>query len=48
MLLGWDEKRQHSNQKQPQLQQVDNGPDEGALDETEVCEAGLQESNDTR
>ena len=27
MLLGWDEQRRHSKQKQPQPQQVDNGPD---------------------
>ncbi len=48
MLLGWDEKRRHSKQKQPQPQQVDNGPDAEALDEIKVCEAELQESNDAR
>ena len=48
MLLGWDEKRRHSKQKQPQLQQEDDGPDAEALDETEACEAGLQEPDDTR
>ncbi|DBB00802.1 TPA: hypothetical protein ACH3X1_000731 [Trebouxia sp. C0004] len=42
MLLGWDEKRQHNKQKQPQPQLKDPGPDEEALDEVEVCEAGLQ------
>ena len=48
MLLGWDEKRQHNKQKQPQPQHTDDSPDEEALDEIEVCEAGLQEPNDTR
>ncbi len=48
MLLGWDEKRRHSKQKQPQPQQVDNSTDEEALDEIEICEAELQEPNDTK
>ena len=47
MLLGWDEKRRHSKQKEPQPQQVDDGPDTEALDEIEICEVELQESNDT-
>jgi len=48
MLLGWDEKRRHSKQKQPQPQQVDNSTDKEALDEIEICEAELQEPNDTK